>query len=146
MLIFRFYFSFLFKEISLLWESFSAYSGKWCARGVCLSSCTLYPTSSLFMSSENKKKRHPPPPPKKPQAQPTKKTSLHTYLVVQAKDVGHASLKIFPSNYLMQGVRQRPITIHPPASQGWVSSPHLPGKVGNLVAQSSSGDSVCPKR
>ena len=52
------------RKSSLPWESFSAYSGKWCAGGVCLSRCPLYPTSSPFMSSEKKKaplKKNPKP-------------------------------------------------------------------------------------
>lgn len=69
----------------------------------------------------------------------TKKTSLHTYLAVHANSVGHQSLKTFTPNYLMQGIRWDLLPFPHLQARDWVSSPRLPGKVGNLVAQSSSG-------
>lgn len=72
MWVFSFYLSFLLKESSLLCESFSAYSGKWCAGRICPSSWTLYPTSSLFISSGPLKTSPKPPKtwPKKPRFVP----------------------------------------------------------------------------
>lgn len=123
-----------------MYLGFSAQPGKQCT-GVCLSSCHLYPTCLLFVPSETKQNKAR----KKKQTQNNQKSTAYISGCPGKRHFGESKFEdIYPQ--LFKPRNQGQAYFHSPSCEpGLGIIPQLPGKVWNLLAQSSSVFSSCPR-